>query len=44
MTHPSDELDKVVVEGDTGLDVKDGRLGAADKVGGDDLLLGDTET
>jgi hypothetical protein len=36
---PSDELDKVVVEGDTGLGVKDGRGGGTDEIGRDDLVL-----
>lgn len=31
---PSNELDKVVVEGDTGLGVEDRRRGGSDKVGG----------
>lgn len=30
---PSDELDELVVEGDTGLGVEDGRSGGSDKVG-----------
>jgi hypothetical protein len=38
--HPTDELDKVGVEGDTGLGVEDGRLGAANEVGRDNLVLG----
>jgi hypothetical protein len=42
-TYPGDELDKVVVEGDTGLGVKDGRLGGSDEVGRDNLVLGVTE-
>lgn len=36
---PRDELDKVGVEGDTGLGVKDGGLGGAKEVGGDDLVV-----
>jgi hypothetical protein len=41
--YPGDELDKVVVERDTGLGVKDGRLGGSDEVGRDNLVLGVTE-
>ena len=41
--YPGDELDEVVVERDTGLGVKDGRLGGTDEVGGDNLVLGVTE-
>lgn len=37
--YPRDELDEVVVEGDTSLSVEDGRLGRADKVGRDNLIL-----
>jgi hypothetical protein len=40
LAHPRDELDKVVVERDTGLGVEDGRLGGSDKVGRDNLVLG----
>lgn len=36
---PRNELDKVVVERDTGLGVKDRRLGAPDKVGRDNLVV-----
>ena len=42
-TYPRDELDKVVVERDTGLGVKDGRLGGTDEVGRDNLVFGVTE-
>jgi hypothetical protein len=41
--YPRDKLDKVVVERDTGLGVKDGRLGGTDEVGRDDLVLGVAE-
>lgn len=37
---PGDELDEVVVQGDTGLGVEDGGVGVADHVGGDDIVLG----
>ncbi len=37
---PRDELDEVGVERDTSLGVKGGRGGGANKVGGDDLVLG----
>jgi hypothetical protein len=43
VTYPRDELDKVVVKGDTGLGVEDGGLGGSDEVGGDDLVLGVAE-
>lgn len=36
---PGDELDEVVVEGDTGLGIEDGGVGVADHVGGDDVVL-----
>jgi hypothetical protein len=37
---PRDELDKVVVQRDTGLGVEDGRVGVANHVRGDDVVLG----
>lgn len=37
---PRDNLDEVVVEGDTGLGVENGRVGVAHHVGGDDVILG----
>ena len=37
---PADKLDEVVVEGDTGLGVEDGRVGVAVEVGRDNLVLG----
>ena len=37
---PADQLDEVVVEGDTGLDVDDGAVGIAVQVAGDDVVLG----
>jgi hypothetical protein len=37
---PADKLDEVGVEGDTGLGVKDGRVGVAVEVGRDNLVLG----
>jgi hypothetical protein len=36
---PRDELDEVLVEGDTGLCVEDGGVGVAVHVRGDDLVL-----
>ena len=36
---PGDELDKVAVEGDTGLGVKDGGVSVGAEVGGDDLVV-----
>jgi hypothetical protein len=36
---PRDQLDKVVVERDTGLGIKDGRVRVADKVSGDNIVL-----
>lgn len=40
---PGDELDEVLVEGDTGLGVEDGGGVVAVQVGGDDLVLGVSE-
>ena len=40
---PADKLDEVVVEGDTGLGVEDGRGLVAVEVGGDDVVLGVSE-
>ena len=40
---PADKLDKVVVEGDTGLGVEDGGGLVAVEVGGDDVVLGVSE-
>jgi hypothetical protein len=40
---PGDELDEVVVEGDTSLGVKDGGVGVAVQVAGDNLVLGVAE-
>ncbi|KAK8923190.1 hypothetical protein VCV18_007252 [Metarhizium anisopliae] len=37
---PGDQLDKVLVEGDAGLGVKDGGVGVAVHVGGDNIVLG----
>lgn len=37
---PGDQLDEVVVEGDTGLGVEDGRGGVTVQVGGDNVVLG----
>jgi hypothetical protein len=37
---PGDQLDEVLVEGDTGLGIEDGGVGVAVQVGGDDLILG----
>ena len=37
---PGDELDEVVVEGDTGLGVDDGGGSVAVHVAGDDIVLG----
>ena len=37
---PGYKLDKVVVEGDTGLGIEDGRRSVTDQVSGDDLILG----
>lgn len=37
---PADELDEVVVEGDTGLGIEDGRVAVAVQVGGHDFILG----
>ena len=36
---PSDELDEMIVEGDTGLCVKDGGVQIGAEVGGDDLII-----
>ena len=36
---PGDELDEVVVEGDTGLGIEDGGVGVAVEIGGDDVVL-----
>lgn len=36
---PGNKLDKVVVQGDTGLGVEDGGVVITNKVGGDDILL-----
>lgn len=36
---PRDQLDEVVVEGDTGLGIEDGGVGVAVKIGGDDVVL-----
>lgn len=36
---PADELDKVVVEGKTGLGVEDGRVGVTHDVRRDDIVL-----
>mmetsp|Transcript_17755 Transcript_17755/g.36891 ORF Transcript_17755/g.36891 Transcript_17755/m.36891 type:complete len:590 (+) Transcript_17755:215-1984(+) len=40
---PTNKLDEVIGEGDSGLLVKDGRVRAGDKVGGDDSLVGVSE-
>ena len=40
---PRHEFDKVVIEGDTSLGIKDGRVWVTNKVGGHDLILGITE-
>ena len=37
---PADQLDEVVVQGDTGLGIEDGRVGVAVQVRGDDIVLG----
>lgn len=37
---PGDELDEVVVEGDTGLGIEDGRGRVAVQVGRDNIVLG----
>ena len=37
---PGDELDKVVVESNAGLDIEDGGMLIADQIGRDDLVLG----
>lgn len=37
---PGDQLDEVVVQGDTGLGVEDGRVGVAVHVRGDNVVLG----
>lgn len=37
---PGDQLDEVVVEGDTGLGIEDGGVGVAVKVRGDNIVLG----
>lgn len=37
---PGDQLDEVVVEGDTGLDIEDGGVGVAEHVAGDDIVVG----
>lgn len=37
---PADELDEVLVEGDTGLGVEDGGVGVAVQIRGDDVVLG----
>ncbi|GKT57039.1 glyceraldehyde-3-phosphate dehydrogenase, putative [Colletotrichum tofieldiae] len=37
---PGDQLDKVVVQRDTGLGIEDGGIGVADHVGGDNVVLG----
>ena len=36
---PADELDEVLVQGDTGLGIEDGRVGVAVQVRGDDIVL-----
>ena len=36
---PADQLDEVVVQGDTGLGIEDGRVGVAVQVRGDDIVL-----
>lgn len=40
---PRDELDKVLVERDTGLGVENGAVWVTIQVGGDDLVLGVSE-
>jgi hypothetical protein len=40
---PRDELDKVLVERDTGLGVKDGGFGRSDEIGRDELVFGVAE-
>lgn len=37
---PRDQLDEVLVEGDTGLGIEDGGVGVAVEVRGDDVVLG----
>lgn len=37
---PGDQLDEVVVEGDTGLGIEDGGVGVAVEIGRDDIVLG----
>jgi hypothetical protein len=37
---PRDELDEVLVEGDTGLGIEDGGVGVTNHVGGHNLVLG----
>lgn len=36
---PGDQLDEVLVQGDTGLGIEDGRVGVAVQVGGDNVIL-----
>ena len=40
---PAHELDKLIVEGDTGFLVEDGGAGIADEVGGYDSLVGESQ-
>jgi hypothetical protein len=37
---PGDKLDEVIVEGNTGLDVEDGRVSVTVQISGDELILG----
>lgn len=40
---PGDELDEVLVQGDTGLGIEDGGVVIAVEIGGDDVVLGVAE-
>jgi hypothetical protein len=37
---PGDKLDEVIVKGNTGLDVEDGRVSVTVQISGDELILG----
>ena len=37
---PRDQLDEIVVQGDTGLGIEDGGVGVPSQIRGDDVVLG----